>query len=330
MPTIEDLRDMQALPLEYKIALTRDRIRDAVQRFGENGVYVSFSGGKDSTVLLDIVRSVYPDIEAVFINTGLEYPEIQQFVKTFDNVRIVRPEMPFIDVIRKYGYPLIGKEVAEKISECRHGSRRAKVSFIKGAKPTRYDYSRYAPLLNVDFMIDSRCCKVMKKKPAKSIKKVDIIATMAEESQLRTAGWLKRGCNAFDCERPISKPMSFWTEQDVLQYIRERNLKICSVYGDIVEENKDGQQVIEGCGNLCTTGCHRTGCIFCAFGAHRPKGMSRFQRLKETHPKQYEFCIGGGEYDSDGLWKPNKDGLGMGHVFDTVNAIYGDDFLPYK
>ena len=112
--------------------------------------------------------------------------------------------------------------------------------------------------------------------------------------------------------------MSFWTEQDVLQYIKEYNIPIASVYGEIVEEN----------GKLKTTGCDRTGCIFCAFGCHLEKEPSRFQRLKETHPKQYEYCINGGEY-VDGIWKPNKQGLGMGHVFDELNKIYGEGFIKY-
>lgn len=76
---------------------------------------VSFSGGKDSTVLLHIARQLYPNIPAVFSNTGLEYPEIQRFVKSFDNVDIVTPSMRFDDVITTYGYPLISKEVAEAI-----------------------------------------------------------------------------------------------------------------------------------------------------------------------------------------------------------------------
>ena len=69
--------------------------------YGVEGVYVSFSGGKDSTVLLHIVREMYPEVEAVFVNTGLEYPEIQQFVKTFDNVTILRPKMRFDEVIKR-------------------------------------------------------------------------------------------------------------------------------------------------------------------------------------------------------------------------------------
>ena len=76
---------------------------------------VSFSGGKDSTVLLHLVRSVFPDVKAVFSNTGLEYPEIQRHVMGIENVDIVRPSMRFDEVISTYGYPLIGKEVAEAI-----------------------------------------------------------------------------------------------------------------------------------------------------------------------------------------------------------------------
>ena len=161
-------------------------------------------------------------------------------------------------------------------------------------------------------------------------------ATMASESLLREQAWMRNGCNAFDAKRPISNPMSFWTEQDVLQYIKENNLSIASVYGSVEYAENPEQMRIEEfgleCGReqLATTGCDRTGCIFCGFGCHLEKEPSRFQRLKETHPRQYAFCIGGGEYDSDGVWKPNKEGLGLGHVFDELNKIYGDDFIKYK
>ena len=76
MPTKYDLQLFQRLPLDIKIAKTKLRIREWVDYYGEDGIYVSFSGGKDSTVLLDIVRKMYPDIEAVFVNTGLEYSEL--------------------------------------------------------------------------------------------------------------------------------------------------------------------------------------------------------------------------------------------------------------
>ena len=106
------------MPLEAKVYLTRARITEfytGYNTIGYGNAYISFSGGKDSTVLLDIARKIYPEIPAVFSNTGLEYPEIRRFAKAHDNVEVVQPKIPFNEVISRYGYPLIGKEVAEAI-----------------------------------------------------------------------------------------------------------------------------------------------------------------------------------------------------------------------
>lgn len=393
-----DLVQMQSLPLEQKIVMTKQRIKvwyeswckfeivstktgktrfvtfdtrdnrepelkenEYIESVYDGQVYVSFSGGKDSTVLLHMVREMYPDVEAVFVNTGLEYPEIQKFVKTFDNVTILRPEMRFDEVIKKYGYPMISKNVANCI-------RGAKKSISKGVyslrlrqlgvRPNeygglkdsgRYDYdgmvknskfikTKYKPLIDVDFEISEKCCDLMKKKPCKAFEKngkKPMIATMAQESTLREANWLKSGCNAFEGNHPKSQPMSFWTEQDVLQYIKKYNLPIVSVYGDVVYSERPDQMKLEefdcecGAEKLNTTGCHRTGCIFCGFGCHLEKGESRFERLKRTHPRQYDYCLNGGEYDENGVWKPNSRGLGMKHVFDELNKLYGDKFIKY-
>ena len=365
MRTRDDLRQLQALPLELKISMTRRRIREWVREYGIDGVYVSFSGGKDSTVLLHIVREMYPEVEAVFVNTGLEYPEIQAFVKSFDNVTILRPKMRFDEVIKKYGYPIISKEISEKIrgartsiamgsytlrlrqlgvSEKEYGGLTAKHNAIY--HPTSmFNCEKYRPLIDTDFSISEECCNEMKKKPAQEYEratgKKPLIGQLAAESKKRTQAWLNTGCNAFEAKRPQSNPMAFWTEQDVLQYIKRYEIPIASVYGSIeyatepeqvrwseiapelaVFESKEQQQ-------LKTTGCDRTGCIFCAFGCHLEKEPSRFQHLKETHPRQYQYCIDGGEYDEAGVWKPNKQGLGMGHVFDELNKIYGEGFIKY-
>ena len=344
--TINELKMMQSLPLEVKVAKTKLRIREWVETYGVNGVYVSFSGGKDSTVLLHIVREMYPEVEAVFVNTGLEYPEIQKFVKTFDNVTILRPEMSFTEVVAKYGYPIFGKEIAHKLYYARNGSAWA-VKFVHD-DTSRYSIKKYEPILHQPFKIASQCCDVMKKSPvkryAKQTGKVAITGQTAEESSLRTQQWLKHGCNGFDLKRPISNPMSFWMEQDILHYIKEYMppKSICSVYGDIVlkpcdkDISKDQINIIDCLGQyeetdkFVTTGCERTGCIFCAFGCHLEKEPSRFQSLKRTHPKQYQYCIGGGEFNEDGIWQPSKDGLGMGYVFDRINEIYGEGFIKYK
>ena len=322
--TSEDLKTMQAWSLERKIQVTQTRLIEWYQKW--NGkVYVSFSGGKDSTVLLHIARQLYPDIEAVFIDTGLEFSEIREFVKTFDNVTWLKPEMNFREVVTKYGYPMISKHISSRVSIARRNPKGkvAKNSFDPSVKSI-YSAAKYIPLLVSDFNLSDICCDVMKKKPAKKYEKASgnkaILATMATESNIRKNTWMANGCNAFDAKRPTSQPMSFWTEQDVLEYLYRYKVPYASVYGDIVEEN----------GKFKTTGHHRTGCVFCGFGAHLEKEPTRFQMLKKTHPKLYNYCLSGGEYDDEGLWRPTKDGLGMRHMFEELNRLYGDGFIKYE
>lgn len=346
MPTREELKALQALPLERKILITQTRIIEWYKKF--NGqVYISFSGGKDSTVLLHLVRQLYPDIEAVFVDTGLEYPEIRTFIKQFDNVTILRPKMRFDEVIKKYGYPVISKEVAQAIGEARRSLELGKTDTARlrnlrgtlkqasgGGRPC-FNHEKYEPLLHVDFKISDRCCKVMKKATIKAYENTNgkhpLIAQLACEGRLRKINWLRHGCNAFNKSQPTSNPLAFWTEQDILRYIKKHDLPIARVYGDIVIRADDGnfyENTLCDCGvKLCTTGCDRTGCIFCGFGAHLDKGESRFERLKRTHPRQYDYCMGGGAYDTDGYWKPTKEGLGMRHCVQILNEIYGKDFI---
>lgn len=123
MRDIRELKYLQSLPLERKIEMTAQRIRGWYEYYNGN-VAISLSGGKDSTVLLDIARNHWMcryDIMAVFVDTGLEYPEIRQFVKTFDNVEIIRPKMRFDEVIKKYGYPIISKEISMILYYARSG-----------------------------------------------------------------------------------------------------------------------------------------------------------------------------------------------------------------
>lgn len=326
--TKSDLAQMQSLPLAAKIRMTERRIREWYDHWGGD-VYVSFSGGKDSTVLKHIIDSMELDVPAVFVNTGLEYPEIQSFVRKIkagkydcfnSNVEIVRPEMRFDEVIKKYGYPFPSKEVSKNVYEAKrsafiHGVDIRDTNLYKRKFDSESEYSKRYPafclnrwdwLFDAPFNVSHKCCDVMKKQPAKlyekETKRKPITGTMAEESKLRYRNWLKNGCNAFESKRPISQPMSFWTEQDVLHYIKKFNVPYSAAYGDIVikpqSDDLQGQMnVIDYIGIyepedvLCTTGCDRTGCMFCMFGCHLEKEPNRFQRMKQTHPKQYEYCM---------------------------------------
>lgn len=321
-----ELKQMQSLTLQAKIQMTRQRIREWVDEFGEDGVYVSFSGGKDSTVLLDIVRKDYPDIEAVFVNTGLEYPSVRQFALSKENVTELRPRMNFRDVIIKYGYPIIGKQCCKKAVEVKRGSKVALMNFNGEMKNSLYDYSRYAFILDAPFNASHKCCDVMKKEPAGKLDKTPIIGSMAEESTNRLKSWLQNGCNAFESDHPKSNPMSFWAENDVLTYIHTYNLTIAGAYGQVVVKNDgiDGQINIHdylGDYRECqyeTTGCKRTGCIFCGFGINQDK--QRFVRLAEQEPELCDYVMRGGEFNENDMWQPSKDGLGYWFVLEWLNV----------
>lgn len=350
--TAYDLKQMQSLPLEAKIAMTQRRIREWYEHW-DGQVYTGFSGGKDSTVLKHIVDNtpgVY-DVPAVFVNTGLEFPEIQKFVREVkagkydcfnSDVEILRPEMRFDEVIKKYGYPVISKEVALKTEYAKKGSAWAINNFNGVDREGNADtfkkgmYGKWKFLINSPFNISSQCCSVMKEKPSAKYAKMSgrkiFIGILADESQRRRRSWEKLGCNAFEAKNPRSAPLSFWTEQDILHYIKKYNVPYCPVYGNIrVKPPKDAEKgqinIIDylGCYDendiLETTGCDRTGCMFCMFGCHLEKEPNRFQRLKETHPRQYDYCINGGEF-VDGKWQPSKDGLGLGYVLDYIGAKY--------
>lgn len=353
MATREDLRKLQALPLDGasgKIQRTLGLISEWYA-YWDNQCYVSFSGGKDSTVLSDIAAKWCAiagiTLYLVFVDTGLEYPEIKEHVRTFAQylrekydidvqLTALRPKMTFAEVIAKYGYPMIGKETACKLSAKRRGAKWAE-KYVDPNYDSVYNVSRWIRMTEVDFNVSDQCCYIMKKCPAKKYVKdngkMPITGQTADESRMRTRNWIAHGCNGFDMKQPISNPMSFWLDQDVLVYIKTYDIPIASVYGDIVFADDPEQIRMDEsfCGEkLCTTGCDRTGCIFCGFGAHLEKGEGRFERLKRTHPKLWRYCIYGGGYDpEDGLWKPTKEGLGMGHVFDVMNGMYGDGFIPY-
>lgn len=294
------LKQKQSLPLEAKIILTQKRILEWYNHW-EGQVYLSFSGGKDSTVLKHIIENTpgVHNVPSVFVNTGLEYPEIQNFVRKFDNVTIIRPEKSFKQVIEECGYPVVSKETAKIILDARKSIKSDKTKYLYAldklegklidkntGKLSYYNCSKWKFLLDAPFKISDECCHVLKKKPfnkyAKETNRKPITATMACESRLRTSQWLQHGCNGFNMKSPISNPMSFWTEQDVLQYITEYKIPYCEIYGEIQKDKSK---------KYYTTKCDRTGCMFCMFGVHRDKEPNRFQRMKENHPKLYQYCM---------------------------------------
>ena len=287
--TIDELIQKQSLPLHAKVTLTKQRIREWYEHWDGN-VYVSFSGGKDSSVLLHIVRSLYPNVPAVFCDTGLEFPEVRSHALSTANVTVLKPEMNFREIIEKYGWVYPGKDVALTIYYAKRGSEWAiqRLNGInKDGTPSEFKKSRYVKwrhLLDAPFEVSHKCCTYMKERPLDKYQKetgsYPIVGIMASESHRRKMAWLRTGCNSYGSKQPKCKPLSFWTEQDVLRYILDNDLKIPAVYGDIIEKN----------GKLQTTGAKRTGCMYCLIACHL-EHPNKFQRMKETHPTIYKYCM---------------------------------------
>lgn len=309
-----------SLPLEAKLIHTREVIRQFYER--NNGmIYVSFSGGKDSTVLAYEVLRQYKDVPLVFCDTGLEFPELKNHVNEFANwinmnlgffpeIITIRPEMSFAAVIEKYGYPVVSKEQARYIDEIRKTKsaklRNKRLYGIPGNRNPKRKFGKISDkwqyLIDAPFKISDKCCDVLKKKPLRKYERVSsrqpMIGIMAVESQNRRRLYINQGgCNVFSEKRTTSWPLAIWTEQDILRYICDYRIPIAAVYGEIIEEN----------GFLRTTGESRTGCMWCMFGIHLDKGENRFTRMKHTHPKIYDYCI-------------NQ--LGLGKVLDYVKVSY--------
>lgn len=284
--TAKELLERQTWTLEQKIDHTVGTIEAFIARTGKTP-YVSFSGGKDSTVLLDLVRRfVSKDIKGVFDNTGNEFPEIVRFARNTENVTFITPKINIRKTIANIGFPLISKETARGIREAKttknekllkirlFGTGRQR-GIVSGKIPDKWQF-----LIREPFMISEKCCDILKKKPfaryQRETGEVPIIGTMAEESRIRLLQYIRRGgCNSFNERHLASYPISIWTDADIWAYIRKFNVPYCELY-DI-------------------KGCNRTGCMFCGFGAHLEK--RRFELVYKLHPKFYEAFM---KYENNG------------------------------
>ena len=247
----------------------------------------------------------------MYVDTGLEYPELRDFVKTKDNVIWLRPRYPFTQIIEKYGYPVISKEVSDVINGARKGQsyRLARLNgelLDKNGKKSIYNCEKYKYLLDAPFAVSARCCYHMKKAPLNKFERQSgrhpITGVLACESKLREQSYLKFGCNGYERKRPLSQPLAFWREEDILRYLKMTGIPYAPIYGDIVEVKKRN-----GTPTLKTTGVSRSGCMYCMYGVHLEHEPNRFQLMEKTHPQQYHYCI---------------HELGLGAVLDYIGVPY--------
>lgn len=277
--TVEELHNRQQWTLAQKIDHSLGVIDQFIARM-DGKVYLSFSGGKDSTVLLHLCEIIKPDIKCVFVNTGCESVDVVRFVekmKAVHNIEVIRPKLTPRQVWAKYGFPLVSKDQAFKIDLVRKNPNSASAQkFMRDSnKFTISKCFRYlCDTEKCKYHTSAVCCNKLKKDPCKRYEHESglrpIVATMASESMLRETDYLRVGqCNKFDQGHEKSKPLSIWMEEDIWQFIRENNIEIAEIYAK---------------------GVDRTGCVGCGFGAQM-KDDRRLETFYRLYPKYYNMVL---------------------------------------
>ena len=282
---LKTLRERQAWTLPQKIDHSLGVI-EAFASWFEGKVYVSFSGGKDSVVMLSLVEFIIPNVQCVFVMTGCESPSVCRFVRqqqAHHNIEIIRPEKTLRQVFAEYGFPLVSKKTAHDI-ECVRRNPYCKSSRNKlWLGNPHHIPERWMYLLNEPYQVSARCCFWLKHQPAYEYHKRTglnpYIGLLASESYQRTLGYIQQGgCNVFEVSgknHPRSLPLAIWTDDDVWAYIRDRRLSLPDIYEQ---------------------GAIRTGCMGCGFGAHlNTSGIDTMQKL---WPKWYDMVM---NYENNGI-----------------------------
>ena len=296
---------LQSLPLDIKIEKSKQRIREAINRFGVDGVYVPVSGGIDSQVVHLLVKEVQEQdgipleaIPRVFSNTGNEYDSIVDKARELCDIE-VRPSKPLWRVLTEEGYPVGSKKVSRMLrdlqnpTEANYNSRRLYLEGIKrdGTKTKSFKMpNKWRVFINSEVRASEKCCYWLKKEPMsryeKETGKIPILGVMADEGGVRKASYILTGCNAFEGGHPQSKPIGFWLKDDSLAFTVWRKATIPDVYGEIVIENTKVKakpidvikSIHEGYKlSLDTTGEKRTGCIYCTYGVTQKKERIDFK-----------------------------------------------------
>lgn len=284
--------------LSQKVSHSLMLIDEFYHTFNGN-VYISFSGGKDSVLikwLCDKFTDMcgYPRIKCVFSNTTNEHSDILDFVKTFgDDVVWLKPKITFAQSLLINGYPLISKEQSQYIEQYKN----TKSEYMKDKRLNGYDKTapsgrkykqgkiseKWKFLLTDEIKITNKCCEILKKRPFKKFEKETglkpIIGITHDESGLRKQQASMHNCNMYG-QRPQSKPINIYTESDVWDVILSNKIPYCDIYDD---------KYIDG---VFVKGEKRTGCAYCAFGAHLENpNDTRFHKLYIREPKRYKSMM---------------------------------------
>lgn len=263
-------------------------IKDTINKYGEDKFYLSFSGGKDSTVVHHLIDMAIPNnkIPRVFSNTGIEYNAIVEFVKKIADERfeIIYPKQNIKAMLERVGYPFKSKEHSCKVGLWQRGSRSKSVmKYINAENKT----TRYAcpPILKYQFTdecklkISELCCMELKKKPFKEYQKksgrsIAITGMMREEGgQREHIGCIVTKNNKVVKFHPLSKVTHEWEKW----FIENYNIKLCKLYYEPFN-------------------FERTGCKGCPFSLSLSQQLEVMERYMPNERRQTEM-----------IWKPVYD-----------------------
>lgn len=326
---IAAFRQKQSLPYAQKVLLARKRAEEFEAECMERGLNTHVSvGGLDSITLLVFLRSIGIDAPAISVSI-LEDKSIQQVHRQL-GVECVNPLKTKAEVLSEFGYPVLSKEIAGKIALLQNPSEKnatVRHAIITGETgeygghrtDTRMKLSQkwlekfggadaegaalgYAA---APFKVSDRCCYYLKEKPcdnwAKEHNSVPYLGLMASEGGRRQKSLMQNGCNYFGESTIRSAPFAIFSRSDLLQLALDLHVPVPEIYGRIVRDMN---------GTLRTTGAQRTGCSMCGFGIQLEKRPHRFDRLRQTNPKEWDFYM-------------NR--MGWGKVLDYIGVDWRDE-----
>lgn len=297
----DSFKSMKYQPYELKPSFSMYRVYEW-HNYWYGNIYISFSGGVDSTVLAYIVCEAYMKyglqgkIPLVFSDTGTEFPEVRVFAKEYTEwlkekfpdldieLEIIRPKKSFKWVCENKGFPIISKDTASKMRKLRKGRlcERYRNYLLNGDERGKFGmlskkWQYLTDKTQISEDISDECCEILKKEPFKRYVKqtgrYPFIGITQDESFRRENQYNHTGCNVYDGKTIKSQPIGFWPKQEVMQYIHDKSIPICEVYGELVKDEH---------GDWKFTKEQRTGCVLCGFGCHLEPEPNRIQRLASS------------------------------------------------
>lgn len=317
----------------------------------EGQCYVAV-GGLDSIVLYLFLRSIGIEVPAVSVST-LEDKSIQKVHKALGVVPL-KPLRSKVNVIREFGWPVISKEAAGKISTIQHPTEKNKTvrhAIITGETGAQGGYRKGTKMQlknqwlklfggadqegkalgyeKADFLVSDKCCYYLKEMPCEIYRKESgrwpYMGLMASEGGRREKALAVNGCNYISETTKRSCPFATFMRNDLLILAKEMDTWYQENYHlfpgpkvDTIVPTIYGTIEQDTKGLLYTTDAQRTGCSMCGFGVHMEDRPHRFDLLWERNPKEWDFWMNHVVQCEDGSW------YGWGHVLDYIGVKWRD------